>query len=241
MKTKLIKSMFAATLIGHAVIAGSPAPQAVMAVAPESNSWTGAFIGIQGSYGLAEISGATLNDYSTGINYNRKPIGGATVEGYSIGVTLGHDWQFSRWVVGLQAAYDYSNLTGSHQYYDGQPTNYTVYEIENVFSSSIRLGYLLNDNLLLYGRVGAAISKTNYRDDDPAFPYYGNEDATRIGIIAGIGLEYRIHRNVSVFLEYQYHNYGSHTVGITYSDGNQVDYRFKQEINRVLVGITYRF
>jgi outer membrane immunogenic protein len=75
----------------------------------------------------------------------------------------------------------------------------------NLMSVALRGGGLVNDgNTLLYGRLGMSRAKLT-----ATLPgTLGSVSTTGTGFNAGLGVEHRLNRNISIFAEYNYHDVG---------------------------------
>jgi outer membrane immunogenic protein len=204
------------------------------AQADSLENWNGCYAGVNAGYGRASISGID-SDISAAI-------GSATATGGAFGGQLGCDHQTANWVSGMQLTLDKTHLTGSHPYIDGSgPADRVTYEIKSLISITGRIGYLLQPDTLAYFKAGGAWTRTNHDDSDPGAPYTGNREVTRNGWLAGVGLEHKIGRNFSSYVEYNYMDFGRQTVTIAYSDGEIANYSFKQTMNYLGFGVNYRF
>lgn len=200
--------------------------------------WNGCYVGVNGGYGRSSISGI-----DPAVN---NAIGSATAGGGMIGGQLGCDHQSANWVFGAQLSADKAYLTGSHQYVNGTgPLNRVTYGINSLISVTGRIGYLFEPETLAYVKAGGTKTRTNHNDTGPAptvgVPYNGNTEVTRNGWIVGAGLEHKIGKNWSGFVEYNYMDFGRKTVTIAYTDGVIANYSFKQDMSYLGVGVNYRF
>jgi outer membrane immunogenic protein len=200
--------------------------------------WNGCYVGANGGYGRALISGIDT--------VANNAIGSANADGGVIGAQLGCDHQTDNWVFGAQLSADKAYLTGRHLYVNGTgPSNRVTYDINSVFSVTGRIGYLFEPEMLAYFKAGGARTKTNHNDTDPAptvgVPYTGNTSVVRNGWIVGAGLERKIGKNWSGFVEYNYMSFGRKTVTIAYTDGVIANYSFKQDMSYLGLGVNYRF
>lgn len=145
---------------------------------PPVSSWTGFYVGANVGYGWNNSSATeSAADPASGF-----PIGGFPVigtasasfdrQGWAGGLQAGYNWQFDpRWVAGVEADFDWSNIKGSGSVY----ANLTNFPNAGVFNASqkvdwfgtvrARLGYLATNDLLVYATGGLAYGKVNQSAD----------------------------------------------------------------------------
>ena len=150
-------------------------------VAPVYN-WAGFYIG--GSIGTA-LSSANASD-PTGANF--APLGisiGNDATGFIGGFQLGFNWQTGNWVFGVQG--DMSWTTINPGLVDPIFTTTTLnYKTDWLATVTGRVGYAWN-NILLYGKGGAAWVHNNVSATDPTIPLSATGIETRNGWTAGGG------------------------------------------------------
>ncbi len=223
----------------HALALGLAAAAAVSpALADSGGPWTGCYGGAHAGYGWADISGRDV-----AIDAD---IGSATAKGWALGGQLGCDRQRGNWVWGAQLSLAGADLAGSHPFIDGSgPSNRVRYDVESLATLAGRIGYAFAPETLAYVKAGAAWTRTNHDDSDPAplsgAPYTGSKKAGRSGWLVGLGLERRIGKNLSSHVEYQHMDFGRANVTIPYSDGAIIDYSFSQRMDLLTLGLNYRF
>lgn len=216
-----------------------PATPGVLA-GPEN--WTGFYIGANAGYGWGNAQTFTLtpNDAPGGLAYflfsGGDVPGGAptpiTTAGALGGVQIGFNWQFDRkWLLGLETDFDGSAVRGSggndHEYVSGTPGfNADILtsineRVEWFGTVRPRLGYLLTNNLLIYGTGGLAYGKvkqnltvadangTSFSTPDGACVsgtncFSGTSNRIATGWTAGGGLEFAIWNNWTIKTEYLY-------------------------------------
>lgn len=219
-------------------LAGLMAVLVSPAQADSGEPWSGCYGGAHAGYGWADISGRAL---PFGNN-----IGSATAKGWAVGGQLGCDRQTGNWVWGAQASLDKADLTGSHQFLNGSgPSNRVAYDLQYLGTLAGRVGYAFEPNTMAYLKAGGAWTKTNHDDSDPSpligVPYTGSKEAWRSGWLVGMGVEHRVGKNLSAYVEYQHMDFGAANVTISYSDGVVADYSFNQRLDFLTVGVNYRF
>jgi outer membrane immunogenic protein len=232
MSKALQRTALAASLLlaGSATVSAQSAP-----------SWTGFYGGINGAYAWSNVSGTTP------WQGNNVDIGESQLTGGAVGGQLGYDLQANDFVLGARVAMNYANASGRNQFNGGSsPDNYIEYTLRDYGSLVARVGYLPRSDTLAYVTGGLAWSRTDHLDSDPApvgpwVPYSGSTGLNRTGWTLGAGVEQRLTRNVSAFLEFDYSDFGSKDASITTSDGWVTDYTFKQKLNVLSVGLNYRF
>jgi outer membrane immunogenic protein len=114
-----------------------------------------------------------------------------------------------------------------------------------------RAGYLIRDDILLYGTAGMAYGNLTASGaswlaitvDEQALAALGQYDSTDIGWTAGAGLEYAVAKNWSLKAEWLYVGFGDKTYGIspipfaaTYGFNATVN----NDIQLIKTGINYR-
>lgn len=161
--------------------------------APWYPTWTGFYVGIQGGGDW----GNSIQTFDAG-STRRFDISGG--EG---GGLLGYNWQMQQWVLGIEA-----DFSGSH--ISGKTGTTATYNCGTICSTSVdsfgtvrgRLGYAWN-NVLLFGTGGFAygdiVSNLNG----------GTVSNWQSGWTAGAGVEYLFARNWSAKLEWDYVNFDS--------------------------------
>lgn len=220
------------------VLVGLLAAAAPPALADSGKPWSGCYGGAHAGYGWADISGRDiLLDHD---------IGSATARGWALGGQLGCDWQNGNWVWGAQASLAKADLTGSHPFQNGSgPSDRVSYNIKYLGTLTGRVGYAVAPDTLAYLKAGGAWTKTDHDDSDPAprfgVPYTGRKEVGRNGWLVGLGVEHRIGKNLSTYVEYEHMDFGRANVTIAYSDGVIADYSFNQRMNSLTVGLNYRF
>ena len=228
--------------IRHAFIAAGIAfAIAVPAHADSTRSWTGCYAGLNAGYAWANASATT--DWA-GANSD---IGSARLTGGAGGGQVGCDYQSNDLVVGGKLAFNGADINGTHTFAGGSsPSNQIAYKVNNYGSLSARLGYLFRPDTLGYVSGGYAWASTRYTDSDPApyagwAPYTGSTSLTRNGWTVGLGLEQRLRPDVSVFLAWDYMDFGTQNATIATSDGFSEGYQFRQSMNVLSLGVNYRF
>jgi outer membrane immunogenic protein len=238
LETAAVTKLLAA-LSAVAALAVTPALAADMAVKapplppPAVYSWTGCYLGGNGGVLFAHKTWTNLTSGIVQADEN--------VDGGLAGVQAGCNYQFaSRWVVGVQGDYDWSDATGSYM----NPTTGSTYNtnIRSLASVTGRVGYAW-DRLLGYVKGGGAWERDNYNlTSNTTNLITSVASETRSGWTGGVGIEYAFTNFVTGFVEYDYYDFGTRTVPFTVlANGGIVQRDIKEYKNIVKAGLSLKW
>lgn len=180
-------------------------------------NWTGFYIGINGGGGWAQSNHTDTAGITTG-NFN--------LSGGLIGGTIGYNWQMNNFVLGLEADWDWANISGS------TITNCAVgcdTKITSFGTLRPRLGFVWN-RFMPY--VTGGLAWGTVKAGQPGF----ESTTTRAGWTVGGGVEAFVIPKWSVKVEYLYASLqdSSYTVAIPVNVQ-------ERNINIVRAGVNYHF
>ena len=159
------------------------------------------------------------------------------------GVQLGCDYQMDRFVVGIQAMADFAKFSafGPVPQAPQLTTNTTA---RNLYTATVRAGYLVTPSILAYLKGGAAWTRTSVALLDNATGQSATVAFNRSGWTVGAGVEWMFDRHWSAFAEYDYADFGSVTGSLPGSaalTGGPTVVNQKSQLHTVLVGVNYKF
>ena len=162
------------------VIEQPPAPP-VAEIAPEViSNWAGPYLGLQAGYGFGEVE---------------VPGPDIDTDGFTGGVLAGWQAQSGSIVYGVEADVNYNRSQG------GNGVIGTNARVDG--SLRARLGYAVNDRILLYATAGGAAESRRVSAGG------GSDRNTGLGWTAGAGVDAKLTDQVFGRLEYRYADYGS--------------------------------
>jgi opacity protein-like surface antigen len=159
------------------------------------------------------------------------------------GVQLGCDYQINRFVVGIQAMADFGRISSSSSIPQA-PQLTTSATADNLYTATVRAGYLATPAILAYVKGGAAWTQTKVAVVNNGNGQSATATFDRTGWTVGAGVEWMFARNWSAFAEYDYADFGratgplAGTAGLT---GAPIIATLKTQIHTGLVGVNYRF
>ena len=260
------------------------APPVILAT-PATN-WTGFYAGVNGGNAwqdkASSISGDVdsgggsvfvdvANSVNTTGNNLAFPLGGR-LSGPLGGVQFGYNWQPARqWIAGIEADFDWSDLKNSASV-SNPPGGVTLVQNSNQRLDWFgtlrgRFGYLLTDQLLVFGTAGLAYGETKasanivnsgalgFNDGVignatlfcPGFTNCLAASQSRVsaGWTAGGGAEYAISKNLTLRVEYLHIDLGTQNltlVAVPPSTGNAFALaKFNNAYDLVRGAVSYRF
>ncbi len=224
---------------------------AAAVAADQTSNWTGYYLGANGGYGWNGIeAGQTPGDPNTAnvflglVNVAPSSASFDMAGGFG-GIQAGYNWQFGRkWVTGIEADFDWSNIDGSGTgpatiAFAATPANFNASQKVEWFGTlRARLGYLPADNVLLYATAGLAYGQVegsasvvlppglSNSTGNFGFSYAcggiyggptcfsGSHTRSSAGWTVGAGAEYAFARSFALKIEYLYVNLGSDGLAI---------------------------
>lgn len=197
-------------------------------VDPEASprSFSGVYAGLRAGYG--EVATQNRGPRQAGSTLDAERANGGVVGGLFGG--YGYDFGGPYLGVELESEFGDSGWSQSRE-----PTG-RVYSVEKDrgFGGAARLGYVLGDAALLYGRVGVMRARFSTDYDSGADTLRQDDDLT--GLRVGGGVEAPLSQKLFVRLDYSYTDYGSFAVDY----GSGAD-DFDTSETLVQLGIGYRF
>lgn len=167
-------------------------------VAPAAYDWGGIYVGVNGGGATSRNCWDFTDPAGTFITTE----GCHNATGGVFGGQAGYRWQFRTWVFGVEAQGDWADLRGSNVSLAFPPfVNESHIDGLGLFTGQI--GYALN-NVLLYAKGGAAVTKTRYDVTSGGVLTATAPDQTRWGGAIGGGIEWGFLPNLSVAVEYDH-------------------------------------
>jgi outer membrane immunogenic protein len=248
MKRLLLASVAAIALMPMAAKAADlgtrptyKAPPPMVAAAPVF-AWSGCYLGANIGGAWAHQSFSRFADFE-GTLFQ----GSHTASGIAGGGQLGCDYQFaSNWVIGVQGMFDGADLSASHINQNDPDSTFST-KVRWFGTVTGRLGFLVGPSFLIYGKGGVAFANDRHSrvdTDSGGFDIDINStgDFTRTGWDAGVGLEWMFTPGWSVWVEYDHMGFGTKNESFVIpGDCCSLNEAVKQSIDKVLVGINYRF
>jgi opacity protein-like surface antigen len=198
---------------------------------PAAYSWTGAYVG-------ANFGGVFNREAVT----TPLGIGSTDPSGALGGAQLGYNYQFSSWLLGIEAEFDGTSAQGSTNFVGpstgGPGTALAVFGDHRWYTTvSGRLGYVMG-SLLLYAKGGGAWMNADDKLNATTSGVTVNSSMsnTRSGWNAGVGLEYLLFPRWSAKFEYDYLDFGTRT--LSFVDAG-IPASFKTQVNEVKLGLNY--
>jgi outer membrane immunogenic protein len=218
-----VAGAFALAVGGQALAADLPPPVAppplppttyVPAAAPVYN-WGGIYLGIN-------------SGYAVGTSFFSDPAifpgdGPFSMDGFQVGGTIGANYQWGEFVVGIEGDADWTSQGGS------------VSQSDWIATVRGRAGYGF-DRVLLYATGGAAAANREITAGG-GYPF---SSATQIGWTIGAGVEWAPWQNWTVKVEYLHVDLGNQTCPVT-SCGGAVAIAVPLTEEVVRAGINYKF
>ncbi len=189
MKRYLVSALLVAMIAAPASAADAPgfASNDSYAMSP-AKRWTGHYLGVSLGYGF----GGGFNPMGA----LDGPTGGV------FGLQGGYDYQYNQFLIGVAA--DIAATTISKN----DTASATNGALNWVGTLRTRVGYIPQDNLLVYGTIGFAFGGANIEQA-------GRSDSKSLGgYTLGFGGEYSFSRNWSALVEYRYTDFGRQTYTI---------------------------
>jgi outer membrane immunogenic protein len=190
---------------------------------PAYYNWSGFYLGINGG---GAFGTSTWNDPVFGST------GGFSTSGFLVGGTVGGNYQFGSFVVGLEGDIDWANLSGSTTVTSCAPYNCAT-SSDWLGTARVRAGYAW-DRILFYGTGGAA-----FGDIDAYSGYLPTASNSNIGWTVGGGIEGAFAPNWTAKVEYLYVDLGSMSCGFANCGGTTTTVSLTENVIRA--GINYKF
>jgi len=194
-------------------------------------------VNYSGFYAGAQFGHGTLQSDNSGPRPAALPAPAFTLnttrsgQGFTPGVLAGYGYQVGSYYFGGEAEFELSSVGWD---IERSPVG-RIYSVEKIgaIGASLRVGYVVNDSVLIYGRAGFVRSKfnTNYQ-------FAGNtvdQNDYLTGLRYGGGVEFSISQNLNLRLDYTYTDYDSHQVDY----GSGVD-QFDTSESLFRVGLNYK-
>jgi outer membrane immunogenic protein len=228
--------LIAVSFVSTAVAADLPARVYTKAPPPvvATYNWSGCYVGGNGG-GIWSRNNWSLPDMG-GL-----PVSSHDVNSWLAGVQAGCNYQFNGgWVVGIQGDYDWADGTGSGPH-GTLPTLTDQSHISGLGSVTGRVGYAW-DRFLGYVKGGGAWERNSYLQFFPATgATFATGGATRDGWTVGVGGEYAFWQNLSVFVEYDYYDFGNDTLTFTTAMGTFPHISVRETQSVVKAGLNWKF
>nr|WP_295463492.1 outer membrane protein [Mesorhizobium sp.] len=191
-----------------AVYEQAPEPAPVEVVPSASTGWAGPYAGVQAGYtfGRADLPGVGTHDH----------------DGFNGGAFAGVQGQNGSIVYGVEGDVGYNGAKGSNAGID------TKSGVEG--SLRARLGYAVNDRVLLYGTGGGAAESLK------ASSALGSDRKTMLGYTVGAGADVKVTERVFVRGEYRFTDYGKETFNL-----GGVSQDVETHSNKVQLGLGVKF
>ena len=225
----------------------------------EIHDWNGIFIGGNVGYGFGNTGITTLSalsDNALDAQFERLvPLyTRSDIAGFIGGGQIGYNYKLTAPVIiGLETDLSYANNGGSI----GMPGilgpmfNSNKSLLTWLGTVRGRAGYLIRDDILLYGTAGMAYGNLTASGaswlaitvDEQALAALGQYDSTDIGWTAGAGLEYAVAKNWSLKAEWLYVGFGDKTYGISpipFAAAYGFNATVNNDIQLIKTGINYR-
>ena len=151
------------------------------------------------------------------------------------------------------------NTNTSSIYYrtGGTAIDRNTLKLEDIISLELKLATVLENqdiflnNLMIYGKLGAATLRSNQRNTEDGFvDHISQSTARHFGSVIGIGIEKKlpisddpmINNNATISFEYNRMNFNKKTGGSdSYVGIDTGGYSVKPEINNLMLTVNYRF
>jgi outer membrane immunogenic protein len=235
MTKNILLGAIAALVLSPATALAADLP--LKAVAPiVIYDWTGFYIGGSGggSLGTSNHLAPTGDMYTLGYD----------VKGGLVGGTIGYNWQFSSFVLGLEGDASWVGEYGSHPDDGpvvGNPAFASFTRETWLATARARFGYAVN-NLLFYGTGGyAGAGVTAGVKDANTGALIVSSSATRNGWTAGGGIEWGFASSWSAKFEWLYMRFDGGPGFNTLNLGPGIRSSIPLDDNIVRLGINYRF
>lgn len=204
---------------------------------------------LRGLYAGANLGHGTLGTELTGTHNDS---GGGPYDftgdfanpGFTGGFFAGYGHTFNQVYVGLELDAEASNLGWNHERQTGGDADggrdFSV-EKRGSYGAGLRLGYVLNNGSLLYGRVGAVRTRfnTSYVKGGSAANWIDQSDKLD-GTRFGLGAEIPATDNAFIRMDYSYTRYDDPVSFVT-THGNSDAMNFKNSETLVRLGLGFRF
>lgn len=212
-------AFFAAGLASIALAGAAQAADLIVeapaVVAPVATDWSGFYIGGHAGYGAGTL---TLD-----APFIDEDDAEEDITGFFGGVQAGYNWQLDSIVLGIDSSLSLSGLAYDE---DGDGENDTV---DWFGSTTARVGVAL-DTVLPYVKAGVAYAGgTGWAEGEDV-------SATYTGWTAGLGIEFKLADNISLFGEYDYYSFDSKTLEFEVGD---VD--VSPEFSTARIGVNFKF
>jgi outer membrane immunogenic protein len=217
-------------------VAPPPPPRAPAFVPAPPFSWTGFYVGINGGY--------SWNNWTDNIGDSFNANGGI------VGGTIGFNYQWNWFVAGFEADVDWADNKFSQTTFDttalGTSFATLTYKNDVLSTFAARFG-VAADHTLFYGKVGGAWTQEefDFTGADPVLgTLSGSNKFSRLGWMAGAGVEYAFTNNLTVKAEYNYINFGSSNETLNANLGGTplvATITSKPTMNVVKVGLNWLF
>jgi len=226
----------AAVVLGSVSVASAadlPRKAPVAAPVEAPFTWTGFYGGINGGYGWGTANWSGLSAPAGDIPGE---FAQHDTKGGFGGVLWGYDRQFGQWVIGFASDFDWGSIKGSSTCF-GNPGDFSATcgtKTTFITTSTARVGWAMGQ-FLPYVKGGWALE---YLKLNAAMccgeADYQTTKAWRSGWTAGGGLEYALDRRWSVFVEYDYMNFGNNTEGFTPTVQSEITTNFSANIKNTV-------
>jgi len=190
-------------------------------------SWTGAYLGVHAGYGF----GRNKNKYTHFRFSEFNEIDNFFGVGFVGGLQAGYIWQSGPIVFGIETDLQYSRTKIEHIS--------STFDMDWSGTSRLRLGFLVDDRLLVYGTGGAAFGKQKIKISEffDVSPNALHISKTMQGWTVGVGVEHAIDSNWSLKNEYVYTNFEEMTLVNSRWESDLASLSF----HTIRAGLNYKF
>jgi outer membrane immunogenic protein len=214
------------TSAAYAADLGQPYYKAPPPPPVEAPSWAGFYLGIAGGWGWGRADQTDPTGFDSG-HYN--------VNGGLVGGTLGYNWQFNQFVLGLEGDGSWADIHGS-TIGGGNCDLVCSAKLDALGTVRGRLGVAFG-NFLPYVTGGLAVGDIHGSES-----LLGSGSSTVAGWTVGGGVEAKVSPAWSIKAEYLFVDLGNHTIfDDTFADGTVVPQSIKFTTNIFRVGVNYHF
>lgn len=191
-----------------------PMPRAPAFVPPPPFTWTGFYVGVNGGYAWG-----SWND-GLGDSFNSN--------GGIVGGTIGFNYQWNWFVAGFEADVDWSdqkfNESASTTFFGGTGASANFSYKNDVLSTFAARFGVAADHALFYGKVGGAWTQEQLSSSGavtlggtPFASFSESDSFSRLGWMAGAGVEYAFTNNLTAKVEYNYIDFGSNNETLNFT------------------------